>query len=111
MTEQVMHECSDCGGLGVHTGWPHTTCPICKGTGQVQPDSDYSNGEARRDDDTTSTLLEVQISTDGVQLGPTTVLDPPITEDQWVATTGECKCGRRIRVRISGHQYQEARRD
>ncbi len=53
--------------------------------------------------DTTSTLLEVQISTDGMQLGPSTVLDPPITEDQWVTTTGECKCGRRIRVRISGH--------
>ncbi len=55
-------------------------------------------------DDTTRTLLEVQISTDGVQLGPTTVLDLPVIDDGWVATTGDCKCGERIRVRISTTQ-------
>ena len=26
-------DCSNCDGRGFYMGWPHTTCPDCKGTG------------------------------------------------------------------------------
>jgi DnaJ-class molecular chaperone len=33
--------CSDCDGKGFYSGWPHTSCPTCQGTGrQTQPVSD-----------------------------------------------------------------------
>jgi hypothetical protein len=35
LTEDHVEVCTDCDGAGYYTGWPHTTCPVCKGSGEV----------------------------------------------------------------------------
>jgi DnaJ-class molecular chaperone len=32
-------DCYNCDGRGFYMGWPHGTCPECKGSGMAGPDS------------------------------------------------------------------------
>lgn len=32
-------DCTNCDGKGHNTGWPHTTCPVCEGSGVQNQDS------------------------------------------------------------------------